>query len=75
MSAYWINYDEVYFISNIGGAINWDDLQNKNNYVAYSVYAQSKLANILFTKELHRRMAGIKHGESEMYETIEKRKN
>ncbi len=34
------------------------DLQSEHGYVALEVYARSKLANILFTKELARRLAG-----------------
>ncbi|WP_046868843.1 SDR family oxidoreductase [Microvirga massiliensis] len=33
----------------------WDDLQLEKNYGSWTAYAQSKLANILFTRELARR--------------------
>ena len=42
-----------------GEEINFEDLQNQNNYNGLSVYGQSKLANILFTKALAKRLEGI----------------
>ena len=42
----------------IGGKINFDDLMLKDNYERRLSYRQSKLANVLFTKELARRMEG-----------------
>jgi NAD(P)-dependent dehydrogenase (short-subunit alcohol dehydrogenase family) len=36
------------------GSINFDDLQSQRSYKAFSIYAQSKLANLLFTFELQR---------------------
>jgi retinol dehydrogenase 14 len=38
--------------------LDFDDLQNKNTYQFLKVYAKSKLANILFTYELARRLEG-----------------
>ncbi|KAK5649693.1 hypothetical protein RI129_000722 [Pyrocoelia pectoralis] len=39
------------------GRINFDDLNfERSNYSAFGAYSQSKLANILFTKELARRL-------------------
>jgi retinol dehydrogenase 12 len=35
----------------------WDDLQLKQNFSVTTAYGQSKLANILFTRELARRLA------------------
>lgn len=37
--------------------MEWDDLNSEKNYVPMKAYAQSKLANILFTRELSRRLA------------------
>lgn len=36
------------------GPFDFDDIESKQKYSAFTVYGQSKLANILFTKELDR---------------------
>lgn len=41
-----------------GGGIDFRDLQSEKNYSTFGVYGRSKLANILFTRELARREAG-----------------
>ena len=41
-----------------GGRINFDDLEGRRGYSGFSAYSQSKLANILFTFELARRLQG-----------------
>lgn len=41
-----------------GSKINFDDLQGERFYNPWRAYAQSKLANILFTFELDRRLRG-----------------
>ncbi len=41
-----------------GAKINFDDLQGEQKYTGFGAYGQSKLANILFTYELDRRLAG-----------------
>jgi retinol dehydrogenase 12 len=41
-----------------GGGINFDDLEGKRFYFGWLAYAQSKLANVLFTFELARRLEG-----------------
>ncbi len=41
----------------MGGAIHFDDLQSERSYNRMSAYTQSKLANLLFTYELERRLA------------------
>jgi NAD(P)-dependent dehydrogenase (short-subunit alcohol dehydrogenase family) len=40
------------------GHINFSDLQGERRYHGWSAYSQSKLANILFTYELARRLTG-----------------
>jgi len=39
-----------------GASINFDDIEGKERYSAWRAYKQSKLANILFTYELARRL-------------------
>ncbi|MET0473056.1 MAG: SDR family NAD(P)-dependent oxidoreductase [Mycobacterium sp.] len=41
-----------------GGRIRFDDLQSERRYNRLGAYGQSKLANLLFTYELQRRLAG-----------------
>ena len=41
-----------------GGRINFDDLEGRRGYSGFGAYSQSKLANILFTFELARRLQG-----------------
>ncbi|MGV0740760.1 SDR family NAD(P)-dependent oxidoreductase [Mycolicibacterium sp. XJ870] len=41
----------------MGGAIHFDDLQWERSYSRMGAYSQSKLANLLFTYELQRRLA------------------
>eukprot|EP00210_Caulerpa_lentillifera_P006057 g5789.t1 len=39
-----------------GGKVNFDDINNENKYSKYKQYGQSKLANVMFTKEMARRV-------------------
>jgi len=41
------------------GHLDLDDLEMKNNYQGWQAYANSKLANVLFTYELARRLEGV----------------
>lgn len=41
------------------GRMNFDDLMNDKQYKTWSVYGQSKLANLLFTSELQRRVDAL----------------
>ena len=43
------------------GKINFKDINLKNEYSTFKAYAQSKLANILFSYELARRLNGYKN--------------
>ena len=43
------------------GRMRWDDLQWRRSYSRYPAYCQSKLANVLFTMELNRRLHGNGH--------------
>jgi retinol dehydrogenase 12 len=42
----------------MGGALDFEDLGAAKRFSAMSVYGRSKLANLLFTRELARRLAG-----------------
>jgi retinol dehydrogenase-12 len=42
------------------GHINFSDLQGERKYSGWSAYSQSKLANVLFTYELARRLIGTR---------------
>lgn len=44
--------------ANRAGRINFDDLSMENGYSGWRSYAQSKLANVIFTYELARRLEG-----------------
>ena len=39
-----------------GGRMNFDDLHGERRYRKWRAYGQSKLSNLLFTRELHRRL-------------------
>ena len=41
-----------------GAKLNFDDLQSEKSYSGFGVYGRSKLMNILFTRELAKRLAG-----------------
>ena len=68
-------------VGHIFGSINFDDLNYEKGYSATHAYAQSKLANILFTRELARRLQGnrthsssqLSHFESYLLSTYVKR--
>ncbi len=42
----------------MASGIDWDDVEGKKSYSAWHAYSQSKLANVLFTRELARRLEG-----------------
>jgi len=41
----------------VSGEMRWDDLMGETGFSGYRAYAQSKLANLLFTRELARRQS------------------
>jgi NAD(P)-dependent dehydrogenase (short-subunit alcohol dehydrogenase family) len=41
-----------------GARLDFDDLQSRRGYTGFPVYSRSKLCNILFNRELARRLAG-----------------
>jgi NAD(P)-dependent dehydrogenase (short-subunit alcohol dehydrogenase family) len=41
-----------------GARLNFEDLQSERGYSGFAVYGRSKLMNILFTRELARRLSG-----------------
>jgi len=44
--------------AHMGARLDFEDLQSAKSYSAFGVYGRSKLCNILFTRELSRRLAG-----------------
>jgi len=44
--------------AHLRGTINFDDLQIEKNYTHFTAYSNSKLANVLFSNELARRLEG-----------------
>jgi NAD(P)-dependent dehydrogenase (short-subunit alcohol dehydrogenase family) len=55
--------DGARIVSTASGAhrrakLDFDDLQSRRGYSGFAVYSKSKLCNILFTRELARRIAG-----------------
>jgi NAD(P)-dependent dehydrogenase (short-subunit alcohol dehydrogenase family) len=42
------------------GRMRWDDLHGERRYGKWTAYGQSKLANLLFTYELQRRLAAVR---------------
>jgi len=44
--------------AHLRGRINFEDINGKSDYQGFRAYAQSKLANLLFTKELAARIVG-----------------
>lgn len=45
-------------MAHAGGHINFDDLEAKRSFSSWGAYSQAKLANVLFTYELARRVEG-----------------
>jgi NAD(P)-dependent dehydrogenase (short-subunit alcohol dehydrogenase family) len=49
-------------LAHLWGRVRFDDLHGRRSYTAWSAYAQSKLANLLFAFELQRRLAAAGAG-------------
>jgi NAD(P)-dependent dehydrogenase (short-subunit alcohol dehydrogenase family) len=45
--------------AHVGASLDFDDLQGERRYSGWQAYCRSKLANLLFTAELARRLAGM----------------
>jgi len=46
--------------AHVGASMSFDDLEGRKRYRGWTAYGQSKLANLLFTFELARRLSGSK---------------
>lgn len=46
-------------LAHSSGQINFEDLNSQKSYQPFTAYQQSKLANVLFTKELARRLKAV----------------
>ena len=44
--------------AHLGAVLDFDDLQSEKDYSGFAVYGRTKLCNILWTRELARRLAG-----------------
>ncbi|XP_034233862.1 retinol dehydrogenase 13-like [Thrips palmi] len=47
-------------LAHTSGRIDFDDLNSTRSYQPFKAYQQSKLANVLFSKELARRLEGVR---------------
>jgi retinol dehydrogenase-13 len=45
-------------VAHLRGKIDFDDLNSEKKYDPAAAYEQSKLANVLFTRELAKRLEG-----------------
>lgn len=48
-------------MAHLWGSINLEDINFDNGYNKNAAYAQSKLANVLFTRSLAKRLEGVYH--------------
>ncbi|MGB7537442.1 MAG: SDR family NAD(P)-dependent oxidoreductase [Anaerolineales bacterium] len=55
-AAPWARVVTVSSGSHYGARLDWNDLQSRRRYSAWRAYGRSKLANVLFTLELNRRL-------------------
>lgn len=55
----WVQLFDIFWDYFVGGRVDLDDIHFKNReYEPWKAYAQSKVANVLFTRELSRRLKG-----------------
>ena len=47
------------------GRMRWDDLHGERSYGKWTAYGQSKLANLLFSYELQRRLGAKRRGDDQ----------
>ena len=47
-------------LAHVFGTINFDDLMMEKGFSSIKAYCQSKLANVLFTRELAQRLRGTR---------------
>jgi len=55
-----INVSSTSYKGDLLNKIKYDDVNSKENYTSIGAYASSKLANILFTREMAKRLKGTK---------------
>lgn len=61
-------------VAHLGGKIRFHDLQGEKRYCRGFAYCHSKLANILFTRELAKRLQGTCGGNNKVYYHLNNKK-
>ena len=59
-------------LGHLFGKMYWDNINMRNSYSPIMAYAQSKLANVLFTRELSKRLTGRTYKQESHWQVLEK---